>query len=90
VDIRKRLTRAGLDAGAESIAWHLKHTHKITLHRATIHRIPTRHDLVTPEPAKRPRSSCIRFQADQLNDCLAVRLHPLRPQHARRVPRRGR
>lgn len=68
LNIRKRLTRAGLDAGAETIAWHLQHTHKITVHRATIHRILTRNDLVTPEPAKRPKSSYIRFQADQPNE----------------------
>lgn len=30
VAIRRRLARAGLDAGAETIAWHLEHTHSTT------------------------------------------------------------
>ena len=43
--------------------WHLAHHHAITLSRATIHRILTRHGAVTPEPKKRPKSSYIRFEA---------------------------
>jgi transposase InsO family protein len=69
VGLRRRLVRAGLDAGAETIAWHLEHTHKIVVHRATIHRILTRHNLVTPEPSKRPKSSYKHFAADQPNEC---------------------
>ena len=67
--IRRRLSRAGLDAGAETIAWHLEHTHRTTLSRATINRILSRAGLVKPAPAKRPKSSYIRFQADQPNEC---------------------
>jgi transposase InsO family protein len=66
--LRRRLTRDGLDAGADTIAWHLEHHHQITLSRATIYRIVRRADLVVPEPAKKPRSSYIRFQADQPNE----------------------
>lgn len=69
VSLRRRLARAGLDAGAETIAWHLEHTHKTVVHRSTIHRILTRHDLVVPEPAKRPKSSYQHFEADQPNEC---------------------
>ncbi|GAB2602434.1 integrase core domain-containing protein [Pseudactinotalea suaedae] len=69
LDIRRRLSRAGLDAGAETIAWHLEHTHSTTLSRPTINRILSRAGLVKPEPAKRPKSSYIRFQADQPNEC---------------------
>src|SRR5215204_3250013 len=29
--LRRRLARAGLDAGAETIGWHLQHTHAVTL-----------------------------------------------------------
>ena len=36
--------------------------------RATIYRTLRRAGLVKPEPAKRPRSSYIRFQADQPNE----------------------
>nr|WP_198318649.1 DDE-type integrase/transposase/recombinase [Pseudofrankia inefficax] len=67
--LRKELAEAGLDAGADTIGWHLAHHHDTTLSRATINRILNRAGAVTPEPAKRPRSSYIRFQADQPNEC---------------------
>ena len=68
VELRRQLTSSGLDAGADTIAWHLQHHHQITLSRATIYRIIRRANLVTPEPRKKPRSSYIRFQADQPNE----------------------
>src|SRR4051794_4709256 len=48
--LRKQLTEAGLDAGAgaDTIGWHLTHHHRITVSRATIHRILTRAGQVTP------------------------------------------
>jgi transposase InsO family protein len=66
--IRKQLSDAGLDAGAETIGWHLTHHHRTTLSRATIHRILTRAGAVTPEPAKRPKASYLRFAAEQPNE----------------------
>lgn len=66
--LRRQLTHIGLDAGADTIAWHLQHHHQITLSRATIYRIVRRADLIVPEPRKKPRSSYIRFQADQPNE----------------------
>jgi transposase InsO family protein len=66
--LRKELTEAGLDAGAETIGWHLAHRHRTTLSRATIHRILTRAGAVTPDPAKRPKASYLRFAADQPNE----------------------
>ncbi len=63
----KQLSDSGLDAGAETIGWHLTHHHQTTLSRATIHRILARHGTVSPEPAKRPKSSYIRFAAEQPN-----------------------
>ena len=66
--LRKQLTEQGLDAGADTLDWHLRHHHAIELSRATIHRILTRHGAVSPEPAKRPKSSYIRFQAEQPNE----------------------
>lgn len=68
VNLRHSLTRQGLDAGPVTIAWHLEHHHHITLSRATIYRILRRAELVTPEPRKKPRSSYIRFQAEQPNE----------------------
>jgi transposase InsO family protein len=67
--LRKELTEAGLDAGADTIGWHLQHHHQVTVSRATIHRILTRSGAVVPEPAKRPRSSYLRFAAEQPNEC---------------------
>jgi transposase InsO family protein len=67
--LRKQLQEAGHDAGAETIVWHLTQHHAVTLSRATIHRILTRHGAVTPEPKKRPKSSYIRFQAAMPNEC---------------------
>jgi len=66
--IRKQLSDAGLDAGAETIGWHLTHHHRTTLSRATIHRILTRSGAVIPEPAKRPKPSYLRFQAERPNE----------------------
>lgn len=68
VRLRKELTEAGLDAGAETIGWHLTHHHKITVSRATIHRILLRNTAVTPDPSKRPKSSYLRFEAEQPNE----------------------
>jgi transposase InsO family protein len=66
--IRKQLSDAGLDAGAETIGWHLTHHHRTTLSRATIHRILARSGAVIPEPAKRPKASYLRFQAEMPNE----------------------
>lgn len=68
VNLRRSLAAQGLDAGAETIRWHLHTHHQLRVSRATIDRTLTRHGLVTPQPGKRPRSSYIRFQADQPNE----------------------
>jgi len=65
--LRKQLTDAGLDAGADTIGWHLRHHHDSVLSRATINRILVRAGTVTPDPSKRPRSSYIRFEAELPN-----------------------
>jgi transposase InsO family protein len=66
--LRKQLEGAGLDAGADTIGWHLAHHHHTTVSRATINRILVRAGTVTPDPSKRPKSSYIRFEADQPNE----------------------
>lgn len=68
IELRRQLTAQGLDAGADTIAWHLEQHHRITVSRATIYRIMRRHGLVTAEPKKKPKSSYIRFQAEQPNE----------------------
>jgi transposase InsO family protein len=67
--LRKQLTEAGLDGGADTIGWHLTHQHATTVSRATINRILVRAGAVTPDPSKRPKSSYLRFEADQPNEC---------------------
>jgi transposase InsO family protein len=66
--LRKELTGQGLDAGPHTICWHLRHHHQITVAPATVSRPLTRAGLVTPEPKKRPKSSYIRFAAEQPNE----------------------
>ena len=67
--LRKQLAEAGLDAGADTVGWHLARHHRTSLSRATINRILVRAGAVVPEPAKRPKSSYIRFAAEQPNEC---------------------
>ncbi len=66
-ELREKLSAAGLDAGPDTIAWHLAHHHATTVSVATISRYLTRAGLVAPQPNKRPKSSYIRFAADQPN-----------------------
>ncbi len=66
--LRKQLTESGLDAGADTIGWHLEHHHQVRLSRATINRVLVRAGAVTPEPRKRPKSSYIRFEAAMPNE----------------------
>jgi transposase InsO family protein len=69
VRLRKELVDAGLDAGADTIGWHLTHYHQVTVSRPTINRILVRAGTVTPDPSKRPKSSYIRFEAETPNEC---------------------
>lgn len=64
---RDRLVAAGHDAGPETISAHLERE-QIIVSRATVARILTRNGRVTPEPKKRPKSSYIRFEAEQPNE----------------------
>ncbi|MEO6125979.1 MAG: DDE-type integrase/transposase/recombinase [Ilumatobacteraceae bacterium] len=68
LEIRSHLTDQGLDAGADTIVWHLAHHQRITISRATVYRILRRENTITPEPKKKPKSSYIRFQAEQPNE----------------------
>ncbi len=69
VRIRKELTEDGLDAGPDTIGWHLAHRHGVGVSAATVARYLTRAGLVVAAPRKRPRSSYIRFAADLPNEC---------------------
>ena len=68
-ELRKDLAGQGLDAGPDTIVWHLEHHHQVRVSAATVARYLARAGLVVPEPAKRPKSSYIRFAAGQPNEC---------------------
>jgi transposase InsO family protein len=74
VELRKRLTDEGLDAGPATIRWHLLNRSRLgpVPSEATIWRVLVRRGQVTPQPAKRPRSSWRRFEADHPNECWQV------------------
>ena len=69
VELRQKLTATGLDAGPDTIAWHLARHHDITVSQSTVSRHLSARGLVTPEPKKRPKSSYIRFEASMPNEC---------------------
>ena len=67
VALRTELDGKGLDAGPHTIAWHLQHHHHLNVSVASISRHLTAAGLITPQPQKRPKSSYIRFAAEQPN-----------------------
>ena len=69
VRVRLELTAAGWDAGPVTIAWHLEQAGLHVPSTSTIRRVLHAAGLVTPEPRKRPRSSYLRFEAAQPNEC---------------------
>ncbi len=87
VELREKLKATGLDAGPDTIRWHLEHHHATAVSRSTISRHLTRAGLVTPEPKKRPKSSYIRFQATMPNETWQSDFTPT--PSPRRPPRRG-
>ena len=66
IRLRAELASKGLDNGPATIAWHLRHHHQVTVSAATVSRYLTARGLVAAEPAKRPKSSYIRFAAETL------------------------
>jgi len=69
VAIRKELTDAGFDAGAQTIHFHLAQRHEKVPSVPSIWRVLRERGFVTPEPHKRPRSSWVRFEATLPNEC---------------------
>ncbi|HZG93370.1 MAG TPA: IS481 family transposase [Mycobacteriales bacterium] len=68
VAIRKDLDRHGHEAGAATIAFHLAQRRGRVPAVSTIWRILVDRGFVTPQPHKRPKSSYIRFTAEQPNE----------------------
>lgn len=70
VELRKKLSDEGFDAGAETIHYHLSRRHKKTVPSvSTIWRVLKQRGFVAPQPHKRPKSSFVRFAADLPNEC---------------------
>jgi transposase InsO family protein len=69
---RKELTEQGWDAGAASIYHRMRRAGQDPPSIRTVHRVLVRRGLVTPTPAKRPRSSYRRFEYPRTNDCWQV------------------
>ena len=68
VQLRVTLSSKGLDHGPHTIAWHLRHHHGLTVSVNSIHRHLRAAGLITPTPQRRPKSSYIRFAAEQPNE----------------------
>jgi transposase InsO family protein len=69
VALRKELSDLGVDAGAQTIHYHLARRHERVPSVSTIWRVLRRRGFVIPQPHKRPRSSWVRFQAQLPNEC---------------------
>lgn len=68
VEIRKSLDKGGHEAGADTIRTHLLREQPTAPAVSTIWRILTARGFVTPQPHKRPKSSFVRFAAEQPNE----------------------
>lgn len=68
VAIRKDLDKSGHEAGAATIAFHLQQRRGASPAVCTIWRILSQRGFVTPQPHKRPKSSYLRFAAEQPNE----------------------
>jgi transposase InsO family protein len=66
--LRKQLDEEGLDAGAETLRYHLGRQFEVVPSVSTIWRILHRRGFVQPQPAKRPRSSFCSFEAGLANE----------------------
>jgi transposase InsO family protein len=69
IRIRKQLADDGLDAGAETIHFHMATPGREVPSVSTIYRVLRARGFVSPEPHKRPRSSWKFFCAEFPNEC---------------------
>ncbi|QXT62433.1 DDE-type integrase/transposase/recombinase [Tessaracoccus palaemonis] len=69
LQVRAQLKREGWDHGPLSVAAAMRRQGIDPPSRATLARIFTRHGVVRPEPAKRPRASYRRFRYPDPNGC---------------------
>lgn len=69
IELRCLLSDQGLDAGPVTLAWHLQREGLKPPSTSTIRRVLRAAGLVAAQPQKRPKSSFIRFEAAQPNEC---------------------
>jgi transposase InsO family protein len=69
VELRQKLVAQGVDAGPDTIVWHLAHQHDLTVSPSSVLRYLRRAGLIVPQPAKRPKASYVRFVAELPNEC---------------------
>ncbi|MGH8923644.1 MAG: IS481 family transposase [Acidimicrobiia bacterium] len=70
---RKHLEEKGVDAGAQTIFYHLREEGTVPLPGvATIHRVLLRRGMVVPRPENRPKGASIRFQWPTPNDAWQI------------------
>ena len=87
IRLRKELAGAGLDAGPDTITWHLEHHHRVRVSAATVSRYLARAGLVAPRAAQAAPLVLYPVRRRAAQRVLAVRLHPLPPR--RRDQNRG-
>lgn len=59
IQLRDELVLHGLDAGADTIVWHLQQHYQLTVSPATVYRLLRRAGLTKVAPKKRPKSSYV-------------------------------
>ncbi len=67
--MHKELTKAGFDAGPDTIVFHLGRQGMRVPSTSTIRRIITDAEVVSPQPQTKPKSCYIRFEAALLTEC---------------------
>jgi hypothetical protein len=68
IAVRQELDRDGHESGAATIAFHLEQRHGSAPAVSTIWRILSQRGFISPQPHKRPKSSYLRFAAEQPNE----------------------
>jgi hypothetical protein len=68
IGLRRELSGKGLDNGPHTIAWHLQFHHGLVVSAPSIRRHLAATGLIAPTPQRRPKSSFIRFAAEQPNE----------------------
>jgi transposase len=90
-ELRDKLTTAGLDAGPDTIAWHLAHHHGTRVSVATVSRYLTRAGLVTrrrrSDPSRPPSGSRQSWRTNAGRRTSPTTRSPALPTHPPVTPR---